>query len=116
MRASSVTRMEVVPIAVSIPQAAQMIGRGIATIYDLLGRKEIEGIKSDGRSLIKVSSLQAYIDRCQKMEIAPRPKRKPPQHLRNSTAPPDMPPAEAIATPTRKREPKRRVQAEAATS
>ena len=41
MRASTVTRMEVRPIAVSIPQAAQMIGRGIATIYELLGSGKI---------------------------------------------------------------------------
>jgi hypothetical protein len=83
MRASSVSRMEIQPIAVSIPQAAQMIGRGIATIYELLGRKEIEGVKSDGRTLVKVTSLQAYIDRCPEAQITPRPRRKP-RHLREA--------------------------------
>jgi hypothetical protein len=95
--------MEVQPIAVSIPQAGQMIGRGIATIYDLLGRKEIEGVKSDGRTLVKVTSLQAYIDRCPPVKITPRLPRKP-QHLRRTEA-----------APTRRREPKRRAQAEATT-
>lgn len=86
MRASTVTRMEVTPIAVAIPQAAQMIGRGIATIYELLGRNEIEAVKSDGRTLVKVSSLQAYIDRCPKAQITPRPRRKP-QHQRQTETP-----------------------------
>jgi excisionase family DNA binding protein len=52
--------MEITPLLVSIPQAAQMLGRGISFIYDLLAREEIVAVKSDGRTLIPFDSLQAY--------------------------------------------------------
>jgi hypothetical protein len=83
MRASAISKMEVTPFAVSIPQAAQMIGRCPATVYELAGAKRIRAVKSDGRTLITVESLRAYIDSLPEAKIAPRPKRKP-QHLRQA--------------------------------
>jgi hypothetical protein len=85
VRASTVGKMEVQPIAVSIPQASQMIGRGIATIYELLGRGEIEAVKSDGRTLVLVASLHSYIGRLPRVQITVRARRKP-QHLRDIVA------------------------------
>jgi Helix-turn-helix domain len=81
MRTSSVSRMEVPPIAVAVPQAAQMIGRCVATIYELIGSGQIKAVKSDGRTLIIVQSLHQYINSLPEAKIAPRPRRKP-QHLR----------------------------------
>jgi len=73
--------MEITPLLVSIPQAAQALGRGTSTIYDLLARQEIEAVKSDGRTLIRYNSLQAYADRLPKATFAP-PRNRKPQHLR----------------------------------
>jgi Helix-turn-helix domain len=85
MRASSISKMEVPPIAVAVPQAAQMIGRCVATIYELIGAGEIKAVKSDGRTLIVVQSLHDYIGRLPKLELTPRPRRKP-QHMRQSAS------------------------------
>jgi hypothetical protein len=83
MRASSISKMEVPPIAVSVPQSAQMIGRCIATIYELIGAGQLRAVKSDGRTLVIVESLHEYINSLPPAQIAPRPRRKP-QHLRQS--------------------------------
>jgi len=83
MRASTVARMEVNPILVSVPQAAQMLGRGISTIYDLIARGEIEAKKSDGRTLLMVESLQAYARRLPRATVAP-PRERRPQRLRQA--------------------------------
>jgi len=83
MRASTVTRMEVEPILVSVPQAAQMIGRCVATIYGLIGSRSIRAVKSDGRTLVEVASLHEYAKSLPEAKVAPRPRRKP-QHLRQS--------------------------------
>ena len=81
MRASTVTRMEIEPLLVSIPQTSQMIGRCTATVYELIGAKVLDAVKSDGRTLVKMDSIKSYVDSLPSAEIAPRPKRKP-QHLR----------------------------------
>jgi hypothetical protein len=62
-----------------------VIGRCVATVYDLLGSGELEAVKSDGRTLVKMTSIKRYVDRLPRAEIKPRPKRKP-QHLRQTTA------------------------------
>jgi excisionase family DNA binding protein len=71
--------MEITPLLVSIPQAAQVLGRGISFVYDLLARQEIEAVKSDGRTLIRFESLQAYAKRLPKASFAPPRQRKPPR-------------------------------------
>jgi excisionase family DNA binding protein len=73
--------MEVNPILVSLPQASQMLGRGVSTIYDLIGAGKIRAVKSDGRTLVVVESLHEYADSLPKATVAPPRKRKP-QHMR----------------------------------
>jgi hypothetical protein len=82
MRASTVTKMEI-PLLVSIPQACRLIGRCTATVYELLGSKQLDAVKSDGRTLIKMDSIKRYVDSLPPAEITPRPRRKP-QHLRQA--------------------------------
>jgi excisionase family DNA binding protein len=77
--------MEIRPILVSIPQAAQALGRGTSFIYDLLGRGEIEGVKSDGRTLIRFDSLEKYADKLPKATFAP-PRQRKPQRMRLETS------------------------------
>ena len=81
MYASTVARMEVNPILVSVPQASHMLGRGVSTIYDLIGAGKIRAGKSDGRTLIVVESLHEYVGSLEPAKVAPPRKRKP-QHLR----------------------------------
>jgi len=85
MHASIVARMEVNPILVSVPQAAQMLGRGVSTIYDLIGAGLIRAVKSDGRTLLVVESLREYAASLPAAKIAP-PRRRKPQHLRQAEA------------------------------
>jgi hypothetical protein len=116
MRPSVIGSWEVSPIAVNIRQAAQMIGRGCSTIYWLIASGDLEAIKSDNRSLVIVESLRAYVERCPRVKITPRPKRKP-QHLRQAeiaTAAEIAPPRKR--GPPRRREPQRLRQAEIATA
>ena len=81
MHASTISRMEIAPILVSVPQASQMLGRGVSTIYDLIGCGKIRAVKSDGRTLIVVESLHEYADSLPPATVAPPRKRKP-QHMR----------------------------------
>jgi len=85
MRASTVMKMEVEPLLVSIPQTCQLVGRCTATIYELLGSGQLEAKKSDSRTLVTMESIKRYVDSLPKAEVATRPKRKP-QHLRQATA------------------------------
>jgi hypothetical protein len=81
MRASTVTQMEIEPILVSIPQTSQLVGRCVATIYELLGSGQLRGVKSDARTLVTMESIKEYVASLPPAQVAPRPKRKP-QHLR----------------------------------
>jgi Helix-turn-helix domain len=83
MRASTVTRMEVTPILVSVPQASQMLGRGVSTIYDLIGGGKIRAVKSDSRTLVVVESMREYANSLPAAKIAP-PRNRKPQHLRQA--------------------------------
>jgi hypothetical protein len=77
--------MEVEPLLLSIPQTAQTIGRCVATIYELIGSKQLDARKSNGRTLVTMESIKAYIASLPPAVITPRPKRKP-QHLRQRDA------------------------------
>jgi hypothetical protein len=61
----------------SIPQAADRICRGAQAIYDLIGRGLIEAVKSDGRTLIRVASLDRYAASLPLAKVKPVPKRQP---------------------------------------
>jgi hypothetical protein len=77
MHPSTVAKMEVEPILVSIPQGCQMIGRGTAAMYDLIGAGLVEAVKSNGRTLLTVESLRAYAKSLPKAVVAPPRKREP---------------------------------------
>lgn len=83
MHASTVAKMEVEPILVSIPQGCQMIGRGVATMYSLIGSGKVRAVKSDGRTLLVVESLREYANSLPPATIAP-PRKRPPQRLRKA--------------------------------
>jgi hypothetical protein len=85
MQESAASKIEYPPIAVSVPQAGQMIGRGAAAIYELIGAKKIRAVKSDGRTLVVVASLHEYINNLNNAVVAP-PRRRKPQHLREAVA------------------------------
>jgi hypothetical protein len=67
------------PLLVPVKQACAIIGRSQSALYELLARGEIEGVKSDGRTLIRFQSLQSYVDRLPKATFAPPRRRKPPR-------------------------------------
>jgi hypothetical protein len=48
------------PILARVPDAATMIGRGITFIYEAIADGRIKAVKSDGRTLIVVTSLHEY--------------------------------------------------------
>jgi Helix-turn-helix domain len=75
--------LEIIPGAIlcSIPQACAMIGRGTQAIYDLIGRGQIEAVKSDGRTLVRVESLHRYAAALPPAKIKPLAKR-PPHRMR----------------------------------
>ena len=83
MHASSVAKMEIEPLLVSISQTCQLVGRCTATIYELLGSGQLEAKKSDNRTLVTMESIKRYVATLPKAEVAARPKRKP-QHLRHT--------------------------------
>ena len=85
MRASTVSRMEIEPFLVSIPQTCQLVGRGTATIYELLGSGQLEARKSDNRTLVTMESIKRYVASLPRAEVKQRPHRKP-QHLRQHQA------------------------------
>jgi len=81
MRQSTVSKMEVEPILVSIPHACQMLGRGTQAMYDLIGAGLVSAVKSDGRTLIVVGSLREYAASLPPAKVRP-PRNRKPQHMR----------------------------------
>ena len=81
MRESGASRVELPPLLVSVPQAAQMIGRGHSKIYDLIGEGTIKAVKSDNRTLIVVASLHEYVASLPLAKVA-APRVRPPPPLR----------------------------------
>jgi excisionase family DNA binding protein len=53
-------RPRVVPVNI----AASYLGRGRNHVYQLINSGDIRAIKSGGRTLLVVDSLDAYLDRC----------------------------------------------------
>jgi hypothetical protein len=83
MYPSTVAKMEVEPILVSIPQGCQMIGRGVQAMYDLIGAGKVKAVKSDGRTLLTVKSLHEYADSLPDAVVAP-PRKREPKRLRQA--------------------------------
>lgn len=59
------------PIGLSIPSAANTLG-GLsrATIYRMIARKELEAVKIGTRTLVTVSSIEAYVARAPRLAEA----------------------------------------------
>ncbi len=51
------------PIAVSPSEAARMMGLGRTKFYELLAANEITSIKIGTRRLIRISAIEAFLDR-----------------------------------------------------
>jgi len=90
-----------------------MLGRGISTIYDLIGGGKIRAVKSDGRTLVVVASLHEYANNLPPAQIA-APRQRKPQHLRQAEAdkPQQLPQMEAKTGPPRERRRLRQAQSE----
>ena len=63
------------PILARVPDAAAMIGRGITFIYEAIADGRIKAVKSDGRTLIVVTSLRDYAASLPPAKITYAPKR-----------------------------------------
>jgi len=85
MNASSVSKMEVTPLLVSIPQTCAIIGRGTAAIYELIGAGKIKAKKSDGRTLVIYETLVTYMHNLPDAKIAP-PRRQRFEQIKSATA------------------------------
>ncbi len=60
------------PKTMTLPNATEMSGLGRTHIYELAGRGEIDLVKSGSRTLVRVDSLLAYLDRLPKANIRPK--------------------------------------------
>ena len=49
------------PLAVSITQAAQIIGCGRSKMYELINRGQLETVRIGRRHLVRVSSLRSLV-------------------------------------------------------
>ncbi len=50
------------PLAVSVPEAAEMIGIGRSSIYNLFRDGKLQPYKAGKRTLVKVEDLQRFVD------------------------------------------------------
>ena len=51
------------PIAVSPAEAARMAGIGRTKLYEIMGANELASIKLGSRRLIRVSDIEAWLER-----------------------------------------------------
>lgn len=63
------------PIGLSFKDAGIFLGGtekplSRASLYRMLGRKELEGVKVNGRTLIMVDSLKAYVANAPRLRVA----------------------------------------------
>ena len=82
---TEVTEVSFEPFLVSIPKAAEMIGRSTTFIYACIGDGTLEAVKSDARTLVRVPSLRKYAASLPPAKIQPVPIR-PPERLRRRRA------------------------------
>ena len=64
------SKMKIEPLLVTIQHTSHLIGRCNATVYGLIGAGRLEAVKSDGRTLVKMDSIKAYVDDLPKATIA----------------------------------------------
>jgi hypothetical protein len=68
------------PILVTIKDAAHMVGRGQTWVYEAIGSGKLQAVKSDRRTLVTVASLLAYTDNLPAAKISPPRRRCVEQH------------------------------------
>jgi hypothetical protein len=68
------------PIFCTIPQAAEIISRGQSFIYAAITEGKIRAVKSDGRTLVIIKSLEAYAESLPPAQI--KVFSRPPKRLR----------------------------------
>ena len=52
------------PLTVRIPEACRMTGIGRSKLYELIKAGEIETIKVGSSTLVLVTGLEAFLDKC----------------------------------------------------
>jgi excisionase family DNA binding protein len=62
LSSDSATREAIERLALSVKDAARLLGLGRSTIYRLIGEGELQTIKLGNRTLIKMASLRSLID------------------------------------------------------
>jgi excisionase family DNA binding protein len=65
------------PRVLSIMDTARYIGRGRSFVYDLIARGEIQALKSGGRTLPILDTVDAYLDRCPLADVRPAHPERP---------------------------------------
>lgn len=78
--------MDFTPILVTIPDAANMVGRGVTWVYSAIADGKIKAVKSDKRTLVTVESLRAYAAGLPAAKIKPIAKRPPARERATETA------------------------------
>ncbi|MBK3778412.1 helix-turn-helix domain-containing protein [Azospirillum brasilense] len=49
------------PVAMTVPHAVRYSGLGRSTLYNLLGKNQIEAVKAGNRTLVLTASIRAYL-------------------------------------------------------
>lgn len=57
------TKKEYTKLLVSVSEAADMLGIGRTNLYHRINSKEIEAVKIGGRRLVKLASIEEFVDR-----------------------------------------------------
>ena len=69
------------PILMTIPNAANFIGRGVTFIYNAIADGRLRAVKSDKRTLVQVASLREYAASLPLAKVRP-PRNRSPQRMR----------------------------------
>jgi hypothetical protein len=72
---------KLMPILVTIQDAAHMVSRGQTWVYEAIGSGTLQAVKSNRRTLVTVASLMTYIDSLPPAKISPPRRRSTKQHV-----------------------------------
>jgi hypothetical protein len=59
------------PILVTVKHTSIMLSRGVQAVYDLMARKKLRAVKSDGRTLIFYDSIIEYVESLNAPDVRP---------------------------------------------
>jgi excisionase family DNA binding protein len=60
--------IELKPLLVSVNEAVRLIGIGRTALYEYINSNELDTVRIGGRRLIKLSSIDDFIDRMSEMK------------------------------------------------